>query len=135
MKKHPIWYMIIGLAFLLVPTIIYLIFLIPKLSDEYNVLIASGGVIGSSGLYLTEKIPETWHYSKIFKFASKSFTLLTVMTLVEKFYMQILGLLVVVVLSIIIFYIFKGLYSNGKQRNENERLANEVTRSVIEAIK
>lgn len=135
MKKHPFLYMIVGLAFLLIPTIIYLVYLIPMLNEEYNVLMASGGVIGSSGLYLTDKIPESWVHSKILKFASKSFTLLTVMTLIEKFYMQILGLLVVIVASIIVFYIFKGLYANGKRKIEDERLADTVARSVAEAIK
>ena len=58
MKKHPNWYLVIAIAVLVVPTAVYLAFLIPKLTEEYNVLMASGGVIGGAGYYGAQKIPE-----------------------------------------------------------------------------
>ena len=58
MKNHPVFYLIIGVFVLIVPTTIYLCFLVPKLSEAYNVLMASAGVIGGAGMYGASKIPE-----------------------------------------------------------------------------
>ena len=62
MNKHPIWYLIIGIFILVAPTVIYLGFLIPQLTEAYNVLMASGGVIGGAGFYAASKIPEKLKY-------------------------------------------------------------------------
>lgn len=130
MKKHPMWYMVIGIAILVIPSVCYLFWLVPQLSEEYNVLMASGGIIGTSGLYLSDKIPESWNHSKILKFVSKSFTMLTFMTLVEKFWTKIVVLLIIVVFSVSAYVIFKEVYKNAKRRIENAELAAEVARSV-----
>lgn len=130
MKKHPIWYMVIGIAILVIPSVCYLFWLVPQLSEEYNVLMASGGIIGTSGLYLSDKIPDGWNHSKILKFISKGFTMLTFMTLVEKFWTKIVILLVIVIFSVSAYVIFKEVYRNAKRRIENTELATEVARSV-----
>lgn len=135
MKKHPIWYLIIGIVILIVPTAIYLVFLIPSLSAEYNVLMASGGVIGGAGFYGTSRIPSEVKYSGLFKLASTSFTIFTIITLVQEFIMELIGLAVTFVVSFIIFKILKGAWKNGRERLKNERLAEEVARNVIETTK
>lgn len=130
MKKHPIWYLIIGIFILIVPTIIYLCFLIPKLSEEYNILMASGGVIGGVGLYGTSKIPEKIKYSSLMKLAGNAFTILTVTAVIEKFIIEIIGLIIVIIISYIIFAIFKELWKDGKQKNRNSELAEEIARNI-----
>ena len=135
MKKHPIIYLLIGIGILIVPTLIYLIFLVPKLTEEYNVLMASGGVIGSAGLYGAQKIPEEFKYGKLFKLAANSFTVMIVITLVNKFIMKIIGLIAVFIVSFIIFMVLKGAWKNGRRRNENNELAKEISRNIAETIK
>lgn len=135
MKKHPIIYLFIGIGILIIPTLIYLIFLVPKLTEEYNVLMASGGVIGSAGLYGAQKIPEGLKYGKLFKLAANSFTIMIVITLVNKFIMEIIGLIAVFVISFIIFMVLKGAWKNGRRRNENNELAKEISRNIAETIK
>lgn len=135
MKKYPIWYLIIGIIILIVPTGVYLGFLIPAMSETYNVLMASGGVIGGAGFYGASRIPKEVKYSGLFKLAANSFTILTIITLVQEFALQLIGLVAVFVISFIVFIIFKGAWKNGKQRLKDERLATEVARSVVETIK
>lgn len=135
MKKHPIIYLFIGIGILIVPTLIYLIFLVPKLTEEYNVLMASGGVIGSAGLYGAQKIPEELKYGKLFKLAANSFTIMIVITLVNKFIMEIIGLIAVFIVSFIIFMVLKGAWKNGRRRNENNELAKEISRNIAQTIK
>lgn len=130
MKKRPVWYLIIGITILIVPTAIYLAFLIPVLSEEYNILMASGGIIGGAGMYAGSKIPDTLKYSSMFKLASNSFTIMTVMLIVEKFLLEIMGLVAVFILCFIIFQILKGVYTNARRRKENAELAEEITRTV-----
>lgn len=135
MKKHPIWFLIIGIFILIVPTVIYLCFLIPKLTEEYNILMASGGVIGGAGLYGTTKIPEKVKYGSLFKLAANSFTILTVLTLVQEFIMELIGLVAVFVVSFIIFQILKEAWKNGRRKKENAELAEEIARSITETTK
>lgn len=135
MKKHPIWYLIIGIIVLIVPTGVYLGFLIPAMSETYNVLMASSGVIGGAGFYGASIIPKEVKYSSLLKLAANSFTILTLITLVQEFVLQLIGLVSVFIVSFIIFIILKGAWKNGKQRLENERLATEVARNVAETIK
>lgn len=130
MKKKYIWFLVLGIFILIVPTAIYLGFLIPRLSEEYNVLMASGGVIGGSGMYGTTKIPEKTKYSGMYKLASTSFTLLTVITLVEKFIMQIVGVVALFIVCFIAYKIFLEAYRNGRRRYENAELAKEISRSI-----
>lgn len=135
MKKYPIIYLIIGIIFLIVPTVIYLCFLVPKMSDEYNVLMASGGILTTTGLYGAEKIPDNLKGSKIYKLTAKSFTLTVVFALVCEFYMHIIGVILTFIVSFIIFSIFKGVYLNAKRRKQNAELSEEVTRNVVKALK
>lgn len=131
MKKiKPVWYLVIGIAFLLIPTAIYLGFLIPKMEEEYIILMSSGGCIGGAGMFGTSMIPDKTKYGALYKTASKSFTALVVIALVQKFVGQLIGLLAVFTASYIIFRIFKELWKNGKRAQENRELAEEVARSV-----
>lgn len=132
MKKHPIWYLIIAIAILVIPTTIYLCFLVPKLSEEYNVLMSSGGVIGGAGLYGASKIPDKIKYGGLFKTAANSFTILTVTVLVEEFIIELVGLIAVFVVCFITFKILVEVWKNARKRKENRELAREIARSVNE---
>lgn len=134
-SNRYIWYLIIGIILLIVPTAVYLGFLIPAMKDEYIVLMSSAGAIGGSGMLGTHMIPEKTKYGFLFKTASKSFTLLVVITLVQSFIKELIGLAVVMILSYIVFIIMRGLYKDGKQRKQSAELAEEVARSVVEASK
>ena len=135
MKKHPILYLIIGIIILIVPTAIYLCFLIPAMSETYNVLMASGGVIGGAGFYGASRIPKEIKYSGLFKLAANSFTILTIITLVQEFALQLIGLVAVFIISFIAFIILKGAWKNGRQRLKDEHLATEVARNIVKTIK
>ena len=134
-KMNPIWFLVIGIFFLIVPAAIYLGFLIPQMSEEYSVLMASGGAVGGAGLFGTEMISEKVKYGALFKTASKSFTLLVVLTLVQDFMNQILGLIAVLIVSYIIFVIMKGLWRDGKQRKQNKQLAADIAQSIASSTK
>lgn len=133
MKKHPIWYLVIAIAILIVPTVIYLCILVPQLSEEYNVLMASGGVVGGAGLYGTSKIPDKVKYSGLFKIAANSFTILTVTVLVEEFIIELVGLIAVFVVCFITFKILVEAWKNARRKKENRELAKEIARSVNES--
>lgn len=135
MKKHPVWYLIIGICVLIIPTVIYLFFLIPELSEEYNTLMASGGIIGGAGLYGASKIPEKVKYSGLFKAATNSFTVLTVTLLVEKFIVKLIGLVAVFVVCFITFKILVEVWKGARRRKENQEFAREVARSINENSK
>lgn len=135
MTKRPWLYMVFGIFFLIVPTAIYLGFLIPKMSEEYNILMASGGIISTLGLYGAKKIPDSLKFSSVYKLVGKSFTIMVAGMLVEKFYMHIIGVVAVAVISYIVFIVFKELYKNAKRRKENRELATEITKSLTETIK
>lgn len=135
MKKHPVLYLIFGIIILIIPSLIYLCFLIPSMSEEYNVLMASGGVITLGGLYGTSLIPEKIKFGALYKTAAKSFTLLTAITVVQKFIIQIIGLIATFIVCWIIFQIFLGAWKNARRRKENKELAEEIARSVTESSK
>ena len=135
MKKHPIFYLILGVIILLVPTAIYLVFLVPKLTQEYNILMASGGVIGGFGLYGASKIPEKLKYSSLFKTSANAFTVFTIITIVQKFIMQLIGLCATFLISFIIFKILMEAYKNAKQRIRDSELAKEIARNIAETTK
>lgn len=135
MKKHPIWYLIIGIFILIVPTVIYLCFLIPQMSERYIVLMSSGGVIGGAGFYGAESIPRGLKGEKIYKLAAKSFTLFTVITLVNEFIMQIIGCVALFVVCYIVFIILKGVWKNARRKLENAELSEEITRNITKIIK
>lgn len=59
MKKYY-FILSIGILVLIVPTAIYLIILCPQLSERYNTLMASGGIIGAGGIAACAKIPESF---------------------------------------------------------------------------
>lgn len=130
MKKHPLWYLVIGFVLLIVPSVVYMCFLLPQLKEEYNILLASGGVLGGFGYYGASKIPESVKYSGLFKTASRAYTTLIFGTLIQDFLPQIIWLLVIAVTSIILFVVFKELYKNAKRRLENKELASEISRSL-----
>lgn len=134
-KINPIWFLVLGIAILIIPTGIYLGILIPKLKEEYIILMSSGGCIGGAGMLGTSFISEKTKYGALYKTASKSFTALVVVTLIKDFVGQLLGLGLVFVVSYIIFIFLKGLYRDGKQARQNKQLAEEVARSLTEAIK
>ena len=134
-KMNPIWFLIFGIAILIIPSGVYLGFLIPQMKDEYIILMSSGGAIGGAGMFGTSMIPEKVKYGTLFKTASKSFTLLVVITLVQEFIKELIGLALVFIVSYIIFLILRGLYKDGKQARANELLAKEVARSITETTK
>lgn len=134
MKKHPILYLILSIVVLIIPTTTYLCFLIPKLSEEYNVLMSSAGIIGGAGIYGASKIPDTIKFSSMYKLASNAFSLMAVTVLVEKFIIQLVGLTAVFVLSFIAYKILLEVYRNGKRRKQNEELAREISRSSAKTI-
>lgn len=105
------------------------------MKEDYIVLMSSGGVIGVGGMFGTSMIPDTTKFGTLYKTASKSFTMLVVITLVKDFVGQLLGLACVFAVCYIVFRIFKELWKNGKRKLENAELAKEVARSVNEASK
>lgn len=133
MKKYPLLYKIIGIAFLVIPTIIYLCFLVPKLTEEYNILMASGGVIGGAGYYGASKITDKVKNSGLYKTTCNVFTTLTLITIVEKFIMQLIFLVVTMLLSYIIYKIFSGLYLKYRRQKENAELAEKITQNIIKS--
>lgn len=135
MKKHPILYLIIAIAILVIPTTIYLCFLVPKLSEEYNILMSSGGVIGGAGLYGASKIPDKIKYGGLFKTAANSFTILTVTVLVEEFIVSLVGLVAVFVVCFIAFKILMEVWRSARRRKENSEFASQVARNLNEALK
>lgn len=135
MKKRPVFYLVFGIIILLVPTAIYLVFLVPKLTQEYNILMASGGVIGGFGFYGASKIPEKLKYSGLFKTSANAFTAFTVITIVQKFIMQLIGLCATFLISFIIFKILMEAYKNAKQRIRDSELAKEIARNIAETTK
>lgn len=135
MRKKPILFLVLGLFLLIVPTIIYLCFLVPQLSEEYNILMASGGVIGGSGLYGTSKISDKIKYSGWYKTSCSTFTILTVITLVEKFIMKLIFLVVCILLSLIAYKICKELYKKYRRIKENEQLAKTITQNIANCSK
>ena len=135
MKKHPIAYLFIGIFFLVVPITVYLFYLVPQLTEEYNTLMSSGGIIGGVGYFASCKIPEKWKYSGIFKTASNAFTTLILITIVQEFINKLIVLGFIAIFSVILFLIFKNIYINKKRRKENSELAEEISRNIAENIK
>ena len=131
-KMNPVWWLVIGICLLIIPSAIYLAFLIPRLKDEYIILMSSGGVIGGAGMFGTSMIPEKTRWGTLFRTASKSFTLLVVVTLVQEFIKQLIGLACVMVASYILFLIFKELWKSGRRAKENIELAEEIARSTAQ---
>lgn len=135
MKKRPVFYLVLGIIILLVPTAIYLVFLVPKLTQEYNILMASGGIIGGFGFYGASKIPEKLKYSGLFKTSANAFTAFTVITIVQKFIVQLIGLCATFLISFIIFKLLMEAYKNAKQRIRDAELAKEIARNIAETTK
>ena len=129
-KMHPAWWLVIGICFLVIPGTVYLFFLVPQLKEEYLILMSSGGVVGGAGMFGTAMIPERIKFGALFRTASKSFTLLVVVTLVREFISQIIGFAAVVMVSSILFLIFKELWKSGRRAKENVQLAEEIARST-----
>lgn len=133
--KKPIIALIIGIAILVLPTTIYLFWLIPKMSQEYNALMASGGVITGAGLYGANAIPEKLRYAGLFKTATKSFSIAVTVYLIQDFVTELVVLFVIFLASYIIFYILREVYRNGRQIYREKRLSSEIARSLNEHIK
>lgn len=129
----PIGFLIIGILFLIVPSAIYLGFLIPKMSEQYIILMSSGAGIGGAGMFGTGMIPETAKFGTLYKTASKALTMLVVITLVQNFIGQLIGLAATFAVSYVIYRIFKEAWKHGRQRTENRILAQEVAGSVVKA--
>lgn len=132
MKKYPILYLVIGIIILIVPTLIYLCFLVPQLSEEYNILMASGGVIGGVGMFGTSRISDKIKYASMFKLAGNAFTILVVTTLVEEFITEIIFLVALFIGCLIAFLILKEKWRDGKRRKDNKELAEEITRNLTQ---
>lgn len=130
MKKRYIIIAIIAILILITPTIIYLCFLIPKMKEEYAVLMSSGGILAGGGMYAANFIPEKVKFSSIYKLSVRSFSIMVAITLVEKFMYQIIGLVATFIASYIIFKILMEVYKNGRRKKENRELAEEIARSV-----
>lgn len=132
MNKKHYWYIVFGVIILVAPTIVYLCFLIPSLSERYNALMSSGGIIGGAGFYGSSKIPESKRSSGLFKLAANSFTTMIIVLMVEEFIKQIIGLAATVVVSLILFKILMGLYENGKRKREKTEFAEQVARNITQ---
>lgn len=134
MKKgiNPIWYLILGIAILIIPTVTYLCFLIPKMHDEYIILMSSGGVITGGGMFGASMIPDKVKFGTLYKTAGKAFSLLVGITLVKDFVKPLIGLVAVFIVSFIIFSIMKELWKDGKRKRENQELATEIARGLTE---
>lgn len=130
MKKKYIWFLVSAIFFLVVPTVIYLFFLIPKLKDEYIMLMSSGGVIGGAGMYAANAIPDKIKFSGLFKTSARSFTLLIVTVLVEKFINELIGLAVTIILSYIAYKILMEVYHDRKHSQQSTELAQEIARNI-----
>ena len=113
----------------------YLVFLIPKMSVEYNILMASGGIIGGSGFYASNAIPTGIKNKGLYKLASNSFTIMCVIVLVNKFIMQLIGLVSTFILSFIVYKIFKEIWKNARREKEHRELADEIARNVAKITK
>lgn len=135
MKKRYIWIAIIAYIVLIVPTVIYLCWLIPNLTAEYNTMLASGGMIGGAAFYGASKIPDTVKFSGLFKTASRSYTLLIISILVKEFYIECVALFAIIISCYIVFKILKGIYYDRKRRFENKQLAREISSSLNERSK
>lgn len=131
----PIWFLVIGICILIIPTAIYMGFLIPSMSEEYAIMMGSGAGIGGAGLFATGLIPDTAKFGTLYKTASKSLTMLVVITLVQNFIGRLIGLAAVFAVSYIIFLFMRGLWRDGRRKRQDEHLAKEVARSTAEAIK
>lgn len=134
-KFKPIGFLIIGIVILIVPSAIYLGFLIPKMQEQYIVMMASGGVIGGSGATAASFIPEDSKRGTLFKTATKAFTLLTVLTLIQDFIGPLIGVGIVFSVCYIVFLIMKGLWKDGREKERNAKLAETIKRSIIENSK
>ena len=130
MKKKYIWFLVSAILVLIVPTVVYLFFLIPKLEDEYIMLMSSGGVIGGAGMYAANAIPDKVRFSSLFKTSARSFTLLTVTILVEKFINELIGLAVTIILSYIAYKILMEVYHDRKRSQQSSELAQEIARNI-----
>ena len=130
MKKKYIWFLVSAIFVLVVPTVVYLFFLIPKLEDEYIMLMSSGGVIGGAGTYAANAIPDKVRFSSLFKTSARSFTILTVTILVEKFINELIGLAVTIILSYIAYKILMEVYRDRKRSQQSTELAQEIARNI-----
>ena len=130
MKKKYIWFLVFAILVLVVPTVVYLFFLIPKLEDEYIMLMSSGGVIGGAGMYAANAIPEKVKFSSLFKTSARSFTILTVTILVEKFINELIGLAITIILSYIAYKILMEVYRDRKHSQQSTELAQEIARNI-----
>ena len=130
MKKKYIWFLVSAIFVLVVPTVVYLFFLIPKLEDEYIMLMSSGGVIGGAGMYAANAIPDKVRFSSLFKTSARSFTILTVTILVEKFINELIGLAVTIILSYIAYKILREVYHDRKRSQQSTELAQEIARNI-----
>lgn len=135
MKNKPIIILILSIFILIVPTVIYLCFLVPCLSKEYNILMSSAGIIGGSGFYGTSKIPSGIKFSSLLKLACNSFNIFVIVLLVQKFIPQIIGLAATVVISFIVFKILLEVYKNAKRDKKSKQIAEEVARNIVESTK
>lgn len=127
--------MILGLFILIVPTVLYLCFLVPKMKEEYLVLMSSGGVICPAGLTIAKNIPKESKFSSIAKLAVNSTTLLITIALVQKFVNQLIVLAIIIVVSVIFYSLLKLKYKIDRERYKNAELAREVARNLNEAVK
>lgn len=135
MKKKYIWYLVIGIIVLIAPTVTYLCFLVPRLTERYNVLMSSAGVLGSFGYISATKIPDKFKYSGLFKTSANAFTTMVVIMLIQEFIKELVVLAIIMFVSFIVFSILKEVYKDGKRKVENRELAGEIARSVNENAK
>ena len=135
MKKKYIWFLVSAIFVLVVPTVVYLFFLIPKLEDEYIMLMSSGGVIGGAGMYAANAIPDKVRFSSLFKTSARSFTILTVTILVEKFINELIGLAVTIILSYIAYKILMEVYHDRKRSQQSTERAQEIARNIDSTTK
>lgn len=127
---NPVWFLVIGICILIIPTAIYMGFLIPTMSEEYAIMMGSGAGLGGTGLFATGLIPDTAKYGTLYKTASKSLTMLVVITLVQNFIGRLIGLAAVFAVSYIVFLVMRGLWRDGRRKKQDEQLAEKVARGI-----
>lgn len=130
MRKHPIWYLIIGIFILIVPTVIALCIVVPQMQERYTVLMASGGVITGSGLFGASKIPDKVKYSGMYKLSANAFSIMTGILLVQEFIIEILMIATIFIASFIIYRILKEAWKDGKRKLEIDELAGKISQGV-----
>lgn len=135
MRKHPIWFLIIGIFILIIPTVVALCIVIPQMQERYVILMSSGGIITGSGMFGASKIPDKVKYSGLYKLSANAFSLMTGILLVKEFIIEILMIATIFIASFIIYKVLKEAWKDGKRKLEIDELAGKISQGVNQSSK